>query len=127
MIQRTIIAAALTLIATLANADSVPWQAVILTASESGWFENRGVAVAPDDLTKIIVKDEAGRTLETYTGSVKGDRWTGTRAVHQSDNLKEPLQGHLSKRKVGLREFETLILSNQWVSANFIRVTKPDR
>jgi hypothetical protein len=124
MIQKIFLAAALTILTPLANAESEPWKAVILTASEEGWFENRGTATASDDLKKIIVKNEAGRTLETYTGSVKGDKWTGTRSVNQSDNTKEPLQGRLSRRKIGLRKFETLILSNQWVSANFIRVTK---
>lgn len=108
----------------LCRADETPWHTVILTASEQGWFETRGMATIDDDLKKIVVKDEAGKTKEIYTGQLKGAVWTGSRAVQHSDNISEPLQGKLSKRRIGSREYQTLILSNNWVSANFIRVLK---
>jgi hypothetical protein len=119
--KKTIAAVAMALFSLTAMAQSKPWKAVVLTATMSGWLETRGTAISKDGLLEIIVKDDTGQVAEIYKGRLKGSQWTGARTVMGTDNIDEPLIGRFSRRKIENNEIQTLILTNQWVSASFTR------
>jgi hypothetical protein len=120
-IKNTVAVVALALFSLTANAQSMPWSAVVLSVYPGGWFEIRGTATSDDGLREIVVKDAEGETREIYKGRLKGSRWTGSRTVMATEIIDEPISGKFSRYNVNKEEVQMLILTNEAGSANFTR------